>query len=313
MSHENHVPVLIHLADPDADPAASNPVAKIIEGHLLSRGRSRDPGATACDAHTFWAPEFFGLHKVRFFQDADEHLQRKILDGCARTMLNEAYFIEKSGLAYCAKMILLADSAQVEQVYGLIAADEASHLQWVRPFVAEADRGQPEGELLRFLGELIGRCDQNTLAYLVQVILEGWGLHHYKALADACQSAAPQEVFRSIQRDEAMHHHTGEVVFDPNTSRQSELIEDGLRRYTEMVRVGPQALVSVLDHELGGLNKKEKVTAFSELETEVNSAGKLRLLKSLIAGPGRERYLAKLEEKGAFTPYSPEVCASVPD
>ncbi|MEQ1704629.1 MAG: hypothetical protein ABL867_01490 [Rickettsiales bacterium] len=58
-------------------------------------------------------------------------MQRAAIDACNRTLMNEAYFIEKSGLAYTAKMILKTESTDTAQLYALIGADEAMHLAWI--------------------------------------------------------------------------------------------------------------------------------------------------------------------------------------
>ena len=79
-----------------------------------------------------------------------------------------------------------------------------------------------------------------------------------------------------------------------------------------MVRVGPQAVVAVIDRVLGGLGKKDKIAVFAQLHTESQSRDKLMLLRELMWGPGRESYVLKLDEQDAFTPFSPEVCATVP-
>lgn len=300
----------LRLNDPDRD--TESPLAQIVASHINSRGRSQSVDPSRLDS--LWTAEYFGLHQVRLFQETTAEKQREILAGCARNLLNEAYFIEKSGTAYCAKMILLAEETEVRQVYGLIAADEATHLQWVRPFVAESDRGQPRGPLLKFLTDLIEQCDMNTLAFLVQIILEGWGLSHYRSLSQHCRHPTLRDIFHAIYKDEALHHHTGEVVFDPtlvSSTAQRSLIQDSLRTYTEMVRVGPQGLVTVVDQVLGGLSHHEKAVVFAQLETESQSQQKLRLLRQLMLGPGRESYVADLDEKGAFIPYSPETCAAV--
>ncbi|MEQ1843862.1 MAG: ferritin-like domain-containing protein, partial [Verrucomicrobiales bacterium] len=237
-------PLPVSLRLDDGDTGTGTPISQIVESHLKSRGRNRS--CEPVDPDTLWDVAYFGLDRVRLFRQATETQQKEVLAGCARGLLNEAYFIEKSGAAYCAKMILLAESTEVRQVYSLIAADEASHLQWIRPHVLEADRDRPSGALLTFLGDLIERCDRNTLAYLVQVILEGWGLHHYRSLSQSCCHPGLREIFQAIHKDEALHHHTGEVLFDPRqvtTAEQQSLVRSSLRTYTEMVRVGPQGVV----------------------------------------------------------------------
>lgn len=306
MSDSTRYPLHLDEADLQSDPELS----RIIESHLKSRGR--DLPAGSADLDSWWDAEYHGLHQVTLFQKATREQQREILAGCARQLLNEAYFIEKSGTAYCAKMILLAESTSIRQVYGLIAADEATHLQWIRPFIEESDRGTPDGPLLQFLSNLIERCDMNSLAFLVQIILEGWGLNHYRHLSRRCRHGALRDVFHAIYKDEALHHHTGEVVFDPklvDTKDQQSLIRESLRGYSEMVRIGPQGTVTLMDQVLGGLDRKRKTEVFAELECEAQSQQKLTLLKKLMWGPGRERYVAELDNQGGFIPYSAADCA----
>jgi hypothetical protein len=297
------------LDDPDVSPDSA--LSHIVRSHLKARDRGQS--FEAVDLDQLWDAEFFGLHRVRLYQQASVDQQRQILAGCARSLLNEAYFIEKSGTAYCAKMILMAETTEVRQVYGLIAADEATHLEWVRPFVVAADRGAAQGPLLRFLSDLIQECDMNTLAFLVQIILEGWGLSHYQNLSRNCKQPVLRDILHAIHRDEALHHHTGEVIFDParvTTSAQQSLIEDSLHGYTTMIRVGPQNVVRVIDEVFGGLTKAAIIDVFAQLETETQSHAKLQLLRDLMLGPGREKYVARLDESGAFSPHSPQTCAA---
>ena len=321
MPHDNEtddaarsVPISLGLELADAE--SESEIARIVASHLSSRGRAM-PERELDNGAPIWDADYFGLERVKIFREGDADLQRVILDGCSRTLLNEAYFIEKSGSAYCAKMILLAESTEMRQVYGLIAADEASHLQWIRPWVGEQDRVRPDGAMLRFLADLIEVCDANTLAYLVQVILEGWGLHHYQSLYQACRDPLLRLRLQAIHKDEALHHHTGEVVFDPSrlSGEQRVLVRDSLAAYCEMVRVGPQAVVAAVDRAAGGLSEKHRAQAFAELDCQRTALENLELLRRLMLGGDgdgdRGRFVAELEEKGLFTPYSPEACASI--
>jgi hypothetical protein len=308
------VPISLGLELADAD--SESEVARIVASHLSSRGRAM-PDRKQDGGVPNWDADYFGLERVKIFSEGNADLQRAILDGCSRTLLNEAYFIEKSGGAYCAKMILLAESTEMRQVYGLIAADEASHLQWIRPWVEEHDRVRPDGAMLRFLANLIEVCDANTLAYLVQVILEGWGLHHYQSLYQSCRDPLLRQRLQAIHKDEALHHHTGEVVFDPSQldGGQRALVRESLATYCEMVRVGPQAVVEAVDRAAGGLSEKNRVQVFADLDCQRTSQEKLDLLRRLMLGGDRAGdrgcFVAELEEKGLFTPYSPEACASI--
>lgn len=309
------VPISLGLELADAN--SESEIARIVASHLSSRGRAMPERVQESEV-AIWDADYFGLDRVEIFREGNADLKRAILEGCSRTLLNEAYFIEKSGMAYCSKMILLAESTEVRQVYGLIAADEASHLQWIRPWVREEDRVRPDGAMLRFLSDLIEVCDANSLAYLVQVILEGWGLHHYQSLYQSCRDPLLKQRLRAIAKDEALHHHTGEVVFDSSqlSGEQCTLVKDSLASYCEMVRVGPQSVVAAVDRAAGGLSEKHRVQVFAELDCERTAQEKLDLLRGLMLGGDstgdRGRFVAELEEKGLFMPYSPEMCASIP-
>ena len=75
-------------------------------------------------------------------------------------------------------------------LYSLFAADEAAHFHWIRAYApAAAIADGPGNPFLRLLDELLRTEDAPTLCYLVQVVLEGWGIHHYHALAKASLDA----------------------------------------------------------------------------------------------------------------------------
>ncbi len=310
MSPVDRISVHTGLEEPHRN-APDSPLVKLLEARLRTLGRTYP--WLQHEVYDFWSASFFGLDQVCLYQDASDEQRVAIIDLCAGGLLNEAYFIEKAALSYCAKMILLAGTTEVKQAYSLIAADEASHLQWITPYVPEKDRSGPTGPFLQFLAGLVEECDANLLAYLVQVILEGWGLHHYRSLSNSCREPNLQRVFHHLYRDEAMHHRTGELVFDPRlvSGPQEEFIENALQTYTEFVRVGPQGVVSALEQILGGLSKSQKVKVFAELQTERVAAQKLGMLKNLMCAPEMEAYVAYLEEKRCFIPYEPSVCAAL--
>lgn len=310
MSRFDRVPVHIGLVEPHCT-AAESPLAKLLEGRLKALGKTQPLPQQG--VYDFWPASFYNLDRVGLYNDASADQKRKILCRCARGLLHEAYFIEKSGLSYCAKMILLAETTDVKQAYSHIAADEATHLQWITPYIPEEERGRPSGAFLEFLGGLVEQCDANTLAYLVQVILEGWGLHHYSRLAKGCLDSNLQNLLRHIYRDEAMHHRAGEIVFDGRlvSSSDEKLIANALRTYTEFVRVGPQEIVTAVEQVLGGLSSQQKLTVFTELQCERTSAKKLNILRDLMSVPAMESQIASLEEMNCFTPYSPEACVAL--
>lgn len=276
-------------------------LSRIVEAYLKLQGKFQP--FDAAPQNYFWGPEHYHLHSSALFTQATREQQMQILERCSKNLVAESYFVEKSAFAYCAKMMLLAETTEIAQVYSMIANEEAIHLEWITPYIDVKDRVCPEGEFFGFLSFLIEECDANLLPYLVQVILEGWGLHHYKSLAKGCQHHNLKTIFLNIARDEALHHHTGEVVFDAQRAspQQHLFIEDCLKKYTEMVRFGPQHLISVVDEALGGISKSDKRQFLIDINARETAQQKLALLKKLMLQPGIERTVQKLDDEGYFT------------
>jgi hypothetical protein len=240
------------------------------------------------------------------FLNASIEQQFLILRGCSHDLLHEAYFIEKSGLAYCAKMVLLAETTEVAQAYSLIGADEATHLQWISAYIPSGSRALPTGAFLTFLTSLIEEGDANCLAYLLQIILEGWGLQHYKSLAAACLEPHLQTIFMDIIRDEALHQQTGAILFQPGklTQTQQRFLLDSLAQFLEMIRVGPVAVVDQVERVLGHLNQQQKQQLMQQLGGPAVTAKKLSIIQHLMALPGCEHFIQKLAAQRLFEPYS---------
>ena len=277
-------------------------LGKILDAYVKKQGRHKP--YLDRDQSFYWDAEHYHLHTSTLFQQASTEQQHKILEKCSQNLVSESYFVEKSASAYCGKMMLLADTTEIAQTYSMIANEEAIHLQWITPFMDEGARQRPQGFFLQFLSSLIEECDPHLLPYLVQIILEGWGLHHYKNLARLCLNPELKEIFLSIVRDEALHHHAGEVIFDAHqmTQTQQNIILECLITFCEMVRVGPLEVIQAVEEELGGLNKKQKKQLFHEINGFASAQEKLNLLKSLMLQPGMEKTVQLLEEKHYFTP-----------
>jgi len=281
----------------------ASPLYKLISAK--TRKRMQNP-PDASDWDIAWNAAWWGLHHSTVFASFGKTLQREALLACNRVVMNEAYFIEKSGLAYTAKMMLLAESTDIAQLYALISADEATHLAWIEPFVTPEDKIQPRGQFLAFLSELIEECHPQLLVYLVQVILEGWGLDHYKRLMEGCQEPALKETFRTILKDEALHHRSGVMLL--NSKRFSgddhKILTTSLQRYADMVRVGPQAAIAALDKAVGGLSATDIKNLLAALDYSGDSNRKLRLLQHLMCQPGLENTVEALSQANYFRPLS---------
>lgn len=287
-------------------------VKKLIRGSIKRKNEQLFP-LLAEETHLFWQAGLFLLDRSSFYLGLSIEQQQRIVKYYNDVLLSEFYFLEKSGLAYCAKMILLGETTETRQLYGLIAADEATHLEWITPYVGLEFRTKPQGKLLPVLGKIIEDCDANSLYYLVQTIIEGWGLMTYKVMSESCQCPRLKMILKNVMQDEAIHHETGPALFDPMKidEQTSHFIYDRMKAYAEVLRVGPQTLVQCIEREMGELNIHQLENLFDEIKTEMTSHLKLQILKNLMLQPQMEHYVQRLVDEGFAKPYSASTCAKI--
>ena len=229
-----------------------------------------------------------------------------VLARCANERLSEALMVEQLGLASCAKMTLLATTAEERMLYSMIASDEATHFFWLSHFIAEP---LPPSPFLSLLADLIENGTQTMLTMIVQVVLEGWGVEHYRSLARDCASRELREVLKQIVIDEVRHHESGSRLMARRevTSAERDAIVEILAKLLAMVRCGPQSVVAAIAPP----TRAEAVRWFETLDAENDSRRKLMLLRTLIAGANVEGVVETLDARGAFIPMTAEECAEL--
>lgn len=286
---------------------ANAPVERILLSSLKSRLGTL-PTNDSSDL-LFWDAGFFGLNQVQFFQEATNQEQWQILQIANGYLLEEMYWVEQAGMDYMNKMFTLAETCEERILYSLFAADEATHLAQVRLFVSKEPIFSG-GIFLRFLSEVMEISDKAVLMAVVQVVLEGWGLSHYRSLAKACLNPSLKQVLLGFLEAESRHHAAGVVQlrqFEPSL-KSLQAIHGILTQFLQMVQIGPQYLVSAIAQVKGSLSQTDKIQILQELQTEIHSSTRLQLLRSLINGNIPNSVLQKLEEQGSFQPYPANQC-----
>jgi hypothetical protein len=265
-----------------------------------------------------WDATFFGLDSVPLFKTATASEQTEILQLASQSLLAESYYIEKAGVGYMAKMTLLAETTEERILYALFSADEATHLSQLMPLVPEAtDVSDP---FLQLLESLLETAERSVLLFVIQVVLEGWGLSHYRNLSKHCRQPELSALFHSFLQAEAKHHGAGVVLFDPAriSDRDHTAIVEALAAFLQMVRVGPQRLVSAIlqgrgyanASVKGDLSRPQTIALLGDLETERHSATRLNLLRSLIT-PVSPSIAEALDRHNLFSPLPPAQCVSL--
>jgi len=225
---------------------------------------------------------------------------------CAIDRLSEALMVEKLGLASCAKMTLLATTEEERMLYSMIASDEATHFFWLSHFIAEP---LPPSPFLSLLAGIIESGTQTMLTMIVQVVLEGWGVEHYRSLARDCANQELREVLKQIVIDEVRHHESGARLLARRevTTAERDAIVELLARLLAMVQCGPQSVVAAIAPH----TRADAVQWFEELDAENDSRRKLMLLRTLIAEANVEGVVEALDARGAFISMTAEECANL--
>ncbi|HLO47725.1 MAG TPA: ferritin-like domain-containing protein [Kamptonema sp.] len=273
---------------------------------------SQGTGAISLNFH-YWDADFFNLDRVKFFQEARHDEQSAILQLANRSLLEEAYYIENAGVGYMAKMVLLAETVEERMLYGLFAADEATHLSQISCFLPEIAIGDNNDPFLGLLAEVVESIDKTVLLFVLQVVLEGWGLSHYRRLAKECHHQLLAEVFSGFLDAESRHHATGSLLFEemPISKSSQTLIIELLARFLMMVQVGPQNVLEAIAQVKGHLSRSQKIQILEELDTETHSGKRLQLLRSLMRGKSADAIVQGLEERGAFLPLPAYQCVNI--
>jgi len=255
-----------------------------------------------------WAAQTFHLDRVTAFRESGGSVKNAVLAACAHNLLAEAWCIEQRGIAYCSTMVRQVESHAERELFARIGADETQHAAWLAPWLLRPPEADPFN---RFIDGLLEAGTPQSLSFLLQVVLEGFGITHYQCLATGCHDAALARTLRRLALDEALHHAGGLLVFEPDrlTAAERRFIADGAYAFLQMIRVGPQAVVDALARQVGASTIGELAEVFAALDTQTTSAAKLARLRKLMARPGMTWLMEHLDASKAFAPCTPAQCA----
>ncbi|BAZ39993.1 hypothetical protein NIES4101_59540 [Calothrix sp. NIES-4101] len=263
----------------------------------------------------YWGASFFGLDKVTIFQNAPIAERAKILQLCSCNLLQEAYVLEKVGVYYMAKMVLLSESTQEQMLYALYSADEVTHLAQISRFLPKspAQKSQIwelEHPLLKFLIDIVDTEDKAVILFVLQVVLEGWSLSHYRSLAIECREPDLSLTLQGFLPDESRHHGTGVMLFHQMSLTQSsqDLIVKILVDFLRMMQLRHQSILAAIAQVKGYLSRSQKIRILEELDIENYNHTCLKFLRSLMRNPNSGAILHQLETRGAFQPLSASEC-----
>ena len=261
-----------------------------------------------------WGTEFFELHKSSIFMNLTESTQKSVLKSCSDANIEEAMFIEVAGMTFSSKMSLLAQNLNERELYCRFGADEAHHFRQLQMVLGELNLKKAyQSSFLKFLGNLIQTESRVPLILLIQVLLEGWGIHYYSTLSENTSYSEVKKIFNSIVADEASHHGSGIILFREALTNPNEEIRmaEAVGELLSMVRLGPAGILTHLYKANGGMTLNEISHFLDEVNFQEKINRDLEILKHLLTKAKAIRIIEKLERQGLFSIPSVRGCASL--
>ena len=273
---------------------------QVLEGILKRSNKNYGKAFSAESDAIYWSAESLGLDRVKAYRDASSEIQNKILADCSYALLREAFAIERAGMAFASKMVLLSDDVESRILYSQFAAQEAAHYQAIAAYIPHEPSDLASDPFLGVLKAAIEEGDRMTLTLIIQVFLEGWGLLHYKKLQKDCLNPGLADEFRQILQDEAHHHGSGIALLnlDSLTDNQRNHGLMTLKTLLSMVAAGPWSMATILQKYLA--EDESPTVFFSELGHDVETPQKLQQLRRILQVGGAQCFVDQLDSEKFF-------------
>jgi hypothetical protein len=261
-----------------------------------------------------WNEARFGLGASSYFREASSEQKQAVLSLLTKHFLAEACHIEKSGIAYAGKMILLSETIEEKSLYAIFGLDEAVHLKELENYIDFDPRiSLAKNPFLHLIAEVVRLGSPEVCQSLVQVVLEGYGMNYYSFLKDHCIDPGFKNVLQRILKEEAAHHGSG-VVF----SLKAQFSPASVATFNEMFRSFAQIfqcwafpLLTALEAVLGHLSLEQKRQILSDVGMEQITAGKLVELKALLETGKLLRWLDPMQMALLERPFGVETIAQL--
>lgn len=253
--------------------------------------------------HILWGAERYGLQNSKIFNSLTQDQQTGYLRRMTELNLALSAFIETSGHNYGAKMILLSETLEEKSTYALFVSDEAVHLREFHNFMNfEYDLKTHHHPMLNPLAESIRDGSKISLVFVIQVLLEGFGMGHYNGLKETCLLPTLKETYDRILKDEARHHGTGVILAKEETPTKED--QDQIFEYTRAFVAAMQSAhwLSETFNTIGNpLTKDQKSQLWDEIQFEQVLKVRLEKLKDMLRKVDSFDLIDRLDKEKLFT------------
>lgn len=276
-------------------PQGPETVRKLVGARLSPKANeSADP--------VLWGAESAGLQNSSLYRSLDHEAKRKTMIHLSRMRIQLALAIEEMGLTYCAKMNLLSRSRDEKVAFSLMAADEAKHLSWLLPF-GKIEEGS-SARLHAFVKELVQKSDRLTGLFVLQVLLEGFGLHYYRNLAVSTLNPQLKETFLAILQDESFHHGLGIALLETSEKSRLESADpaaiEACEAFLRLIS-GQGWIVESVEAALGSkLEKIERENLLVETGWHAGAAARTQAIEAMLRRHAPPSWMSELEKRRVF-------------
>ena len=257
-----------------------------------------------CSHEIFWNEDLFSLSNSKLWKSLDHEKQEIVLRNMNTHLLREAYFIENAGMLYAAKMNIISESIEERAFFSIMGFEEARHLQTLKPFFSKDIHTQKTPAFSQHIGNIILEGDKTTNLFLIQILLEGWGLTYYQSLVDYTKHTGLRDAFNGILKDETRHHSAGVILLDKQHSDKNSYLTESYSQLLEMVRVGPWTLVNEIKNQTQDLTTSDIKKFLIEIDAEKSTTSKLKILKTLTEKSLSPAIVKTFEENKLWSSYS---------
>jgi rubrerythrin len=267
----------------------------------------------APSAKAHWNAQSFGLENIELYQNLKAKEKDLLLKELSMDRIQEAYHIEKSGIAYGSKMTFLSETMDERVLYGSFTGDEARHFKLIEKYYDHSLNSDiTDNCFLNFLSQMIEKAPKRSLVFMIQILLEGWGLDHYSTMANECQTQELKTDLKSILDDEVVHHGSGVILFEENelTKDERKIVMSSLASFFQMVQVGPISIMTRLESMGAELSKENRILALNQMNAYEGTVYKLNVLKRLMKKSGAKGIIEELDHLGHLQAFSTEQMAA---
>ncbi len=261
----------------------------------------------------FWDESSFDLKNVAIFQNCSEEVREKIIFENCQDRIEEAFHIEKSGMAYGAKMTLLSETLDERILYGTFTGDESRHFQLISKYIQRREISAESNPFLQLLSSMIETAPKKSLVFMIQVLLEGWGMDHYNSMAKSCLNSSLKEDLSSILADEASHHGSGLILFNEESLslEDRDYIKLSLESFFSMVQCGPLSVFNRVTESVNGLSTNNKREILIQMNAMKSTQTKLDQLVSLMKKSGAHDLLSEMDSRGKLKSFDIDQMLSI--